>query len=172
MKNIPWNKGKRQFDCIADTLKYKWKQNNTTICPDCKNIITHKTYSGYRMFVTGKTKYCRKCSSKGSRNGWFGAKRDDHYKKDMAKKLSGENNPMYGKIGKNHPAFGYKHTPETKLKISISKKGKPMSASHHQNYLDACYNSREYIFPDGRAAKIQGYEDKTILYHHRWTVEI
>ncbi len=37
---------------------------------------------------------------------------------------SGENNPMYGKIGIDNPLFGRKHTEETKQKISKGNKGK------------------------------------------------
>ena len=36
----------------------------------------------------------------------------------------GEKNPMWGKVGDKHPAFGYKHTEEHKQKMSELKKGK------------------------------------------------
>jgi group I intron endonuclease len=36
---------------------------------------------------------------------------------------SGENNPMFGRIGKNHPMFGKTHTPESKALMSLAKKG-------------------------------------------------
>ena len=39
-------------------------------------------------------------------------------------KMSGENNPMYGKIGEESPMFGKIHSDESKKKISESKKGK------------------------------------------------
>lgn len=35
----------------------------------------------------------------------------------ISKALSGENNPMYGKTGEDHPAFGYRHTEEAKVNI-------------------------------------------------------
>lgn len=35
----------------------------------------------------------------------------------------GEDNAMYGLTGENHPAFGYRHTEEAKLKISKSRMG-------------------------------------------------
>lgn len=37
--------------------------------------------------------------------------------------FSGENNPMYGKTGEEHPAFGYKHTEESRKKISENQLG-------------------------------------------------
>ncbi len=37
--------------------------------------------------------------------------------------LDGENNPMYGKFGDEHPSYGYKHTEKTKRKISEGQIG-------------------------------------------------
>jgi len=37
--------------------------------------------------------------------------------------MCGENNPMYGKLGKLCPTYGRKHTEETKEKISLSRVG-------------------------------------------------
>lgn len=47
----------------------------------------------------------------------------------ISKALSGENNPMFGKKGEEHPNFGRKHTPEAKAKIS-----KAMSGENHPFY--------------------------------------
>ena len=44
-------------------------------------------------------------------------------KKTLSEKLSGENNPMYGKLGKDHPSYGYRHTEESKRKMSEANKG-------------------------------------------------
>jgi hypothetical protein len=43
----------------------------------------------------------------------------------MKGKLLGSKNPMFGKIGKNHPAFGYRHTEEDKLKKNYIKEKHP-----------------------------------------------
>ena len=37
--------------------------------------------------------------------------------------LSGENNPMYGKIGEEHPAYGYRHSEDTLQMFSDRQKG-------------------------------------------------
>ncbi len=42
----------------------------------------------------------------------------------------GKENSMWGKFGKNHPAWGNKHTEQTKEKISLTHKGKPKSEEH------------------------------------------
>ena len=52
--------------------------------------------------------------------------------KDSTRKLisannKGEKNVCYGKFGNNHPAYGNKHSDETKKKISEAHKGKPKS---------------------------------------------
>lgn len=39
----------------------------------------------------------------------------------------GDGNPMFGKTGTSHPAFGNRHTEETRKKISAAHKGKPKS---------------------------------------------
>jgi len=49
------------------------------------------------------------------------------YREKMSKSLSGKNNPMYGKYGGEHPAFGNKHTEKTKEIISRINKGKHLS---------------------------------------------
>jgi hypothetical protein len=47
----------------------------------------------------------------------------EYHKKKNSEALSGSGNPMYGKVGINHPAYGYKHTSEDLLLLSESKKG-------------------------------------------------
>lgn len=50
---------------------------------------------------------------------------------------SGENNNCYGLYGENHPAFGNKHTDETKERISKAHRGKPKSSSAKQKLSEA-----------------------------------
>ena len=59
------------------------------------------------------------------------------YKMSEAKKgkMDGENNPMFGKLGEDHPRFGRKHSEETKLKISETLKGKMVGRSGKDNPL-------------------------------------
>ena len=45
----------------------------------------------------------------------------------MSLKHCGERNPMYGKRGKDHPAYGYKHTEEAKNKIGKAHSGRKKS---------------------------------------------
>lgn len=47
----------------------------------------------------------------------------EYHKKKNSKALSGEGNPMFGKLGKHHPAFGNKHTEEMLKHLSLSKQG-------------------------------------------------
>lgn len=42
---------------------------------------------------------------------------------EVRAKISGKNSPMYGRKGEEHPAYGYKHTPEAKAKMSKAKSG-------------------------------------------------
>lgn len=42
----------------------------------------------------------------------------------------GEKNPMFGKIGKNHPFFGKTHSEDSQAKISKAMKVKFTSKNH------------------------------------------
>ena len=55
-------------------------------------------------------------------NGWYYGQADYHKKKN-SEALSGAGNPMYGKFGIDHPAYGNKLTDETKKLMSESKLG-------------------------------------------------
>lgn len=54
-----------------------------------------------------------------------------------SKAMSGKNNPMYGKRGKESPRFGRKHTSETKEKMSKAHKGKKLSEEAKQKMSKA-----------------------------------
>lgn len=45
---------------------------------------------------------------------------------EYKQKWIGKNNPMYGKTKEKSPRYGIKHTEETKLKISNTKRLKKM----------------------------------------------
>lgn len=47
----------------------------------------------------------------------------EYHKKKNSEALSGEGNPMYGKSGELHPAYGYKHSEEMIKHLSLSKQG-------------------------------------------------
>lgn len=48
----------------------------------------------------------------------------------MREKMSGVNNPQYGKRGADHPHYGHTHTDETKTKIRDALLGKKKTAEH------------------------------------------
>lgn len=56
-------------------------------------------------------------------DGGEGTSGFEPWNKGKADVYSGENNPMYGKIGKEHPAFGYKHTEKVKRQLSERQLG-------------------------------------------------
>ena len=60
----------------------------------------------------------------GENNGMFGKPRTDEVKAKISKKVSGENNPHYGKRGEETSFYGKKHSLESRQKISEKVKGK------------------------------------------------
>ena len=55
-------------------------------------------------------------------NGWYYGQ-SEYHKKKISEALSGVGNPMYGKYGNQHPAFGNKHTDEMVKHLSETKLG-------------------------------------------------
>ena len=55
------------------------------------------------------------------KSGW---KPSEETRKKWSDIFAGENNPMFGRRGKDHPSFGYKHTEEHKKKVSERMRGK------------------------------------------------
>lgn len=60
-------------------------------------------------------------------------------KKTLSEKLSGENNPMYGKMGEQHPAYGYRHTKEVLEMFSNRQKGE-------KNHMYGRYGEKNHMY--------------------------
>lgn len=75
-------------------------------CADCGAKITGK----------GKTGLCVSCAAK---SAWSIERRQE-----KSKALRGKNNPLWGKKGEKHPAYGYRHTAEFKQRMSVARMGK------------------------------------------------
>lgn len=63
----------------------------------------------------------------GGSSGWVVS---DDVRMRMSKAMSGENNPMFGKVRKNCPAFGKPKTDEQKAKQRVSMLGKMVGTNH------------------------------------------
>lgn len=146
---IDWNKtedetgySKEYFDKHPTSAKLIYR-----ICDDCNKCEWIKSKRNF--------KFCQKCSRVGKNNGMYGQTGDKNpmfgkkHNERTCKKISdnhanvsGENNPMYGKTGKDapcygrigelHPMFGTHHSNISKKKISESSKGRqPMLGHKH-----------------------------------------
>ena len=85
---------------IIDTAKSKDELNEKEI-KHIKNYKSNDREFGYNLDAGGSN-----------------AKPSTETKLKLSKAFSGSNNPMYGLKGENHPAFGYKHSKESKERIS------------------------------------------------------
>ncbi len=98
--------------------------------------------------VTEVSEETRAKMSNGAEESWTPERR-----KEQSERWSGENNPLYGCIGKDHPRYGMTHTEEVKAKLRESqlgeknsnygryyteeeraKKSEAMSGVNHPNY--------------------------------------
>jgi len=59
----------------------------------------------------------------------------------MSLALSGDNNPMFGRTGENHPNYGKIFSAETLLKISKAKGGGSIYVNDTQGTLVNCFSS-------------------------------
>lgn len=54
-------------------------------------------------------------------------------RREMSKRVSGSNNPMYGKIGELNPFYNKQHSEESRLKIKKALTGKKLTEKHRKN---------------------------------------
>jgi len=81
-------------------------------CPSCNKLLSYTNKYTHKHAVNNNT-LCKSCGLKNSLT-------PDRIEK-MSKRVSGENNPMYGKSGQLNPFFGKTHNNETKKKIIESR---------------------------------------------------
>lgn len=63
-------------------------------------------------------------------------------RKKLSIASSGKNNAMYGKYGKNHPAYGREVAESTKKKLSEALRGKKKSEEHIQHLREANFGKK------------------------------
>ncbi len=85
-------------------------------CEECKEVRVIPYRTAMKSIKKRGTTFCKKCGNKGERNSFFGKKHSEETLKILKEKLTGENNPLYGKkrpnlSGEKHPFFGKKRPP-------------------------------------------------------------
>lgn len=77
------------------------------------------------------------------RQAHLGKKHSEATKKKMSQsspRLSGNDNPMWGRVGKDNPNYGSKRTEKTKKKMSDARQGMKLSIEHKKNISIAKQN--------------------------------
>lgn len=90
--------------------------------------------------------------NRGENHGMFGKQRTDEWKKNHSERMSGLNNPQYGKRGEDTPRFGIYHTEETK-QLMRENSGKKLS-------LEVIKQRREDI---KNVEKVRGWKTKLAI---------
>lgn len=129
-------------ECAEDT----WEESEKAWITECKKFgvrLTNVTKGGENPPVINelpelqqleiKAKWSKTRMGRPSAN--IGRTWSQEYKDKMSKALSGNNNPMFGKFGKDHPATGRIVSKETKEKLSERVRGKknPMFGKTHSD---------------------------------------
>jgi len=83
-------------------------------------IKIYNTYkNGYNMTLGGEGTFGQIPWNKGKKRKPF----SEEHKRKLSEATKGENNPMYGKHGKDNPNYGKPRSEETRRKWSESRKG-------------------------------------------------
>ena len=73
----------------------------------------------------------------GENSPMYGKKHSAETRKKISEARKGENHPMYGKTGKNNPRYGKKHSAETRKKMGEAHKGKKHSQETRKKMSEA-----------------------------------
>lgn len=87
---------------------------------------------------------------------------DDEYRKSREGQMAGENNPQFGKFGKDHPAAGHIKTPEGRAAISAAQTGKVLSPETRAKIAEARSNVTDGDRADMYARRVLGEQPKKI----------
>lgn len=79
----------------------------------------------------------------GEDNPMYGVKLSDERKKKISEKVKGSNNPMYGKMGEMHPAFGRPHTEDEKKRIRDANKKLWKDPAYREKVIKEMIKSRK-----------------------------
>lgn len=87
---------------------------------------------------------------------FLGKKLSDDLKAEMSKNMKGELNRCYGLKGDQHPAYGHKHTKETRKKLSDRQKLNPTGSGGLKGDQHPSAKSYRVVDPDGNEQIIKG----------------
>jgi hypothetical protein len=101
------------------------------------------------MLDTEETRRKKSVSRSGEKNHQFGVPKTKEWKKAHSERMSGENNPNYGRTGEKHPQFGAPHTKEWKKAHSERMSGEKNSNHGNTGALNPLSKAIIAIEPDG-----------------------
>jgi hypothetical protein len=134
-----------------------WFDENTklwnSLCPLCGRLKTYSSKDRNSRHSACKLSKlnCRSCKATISNTG---RKHTEETKRKRSLALKGEKSPCWG----TH------RSDEVKRKMSLTTKGIPKSPEHFNKIQESAFKRKDYVFPDGRIEKVQGYEPFTLDY--------
>jgi len=106
-----------------------------------------------------------------------GHKCSDELKQKSSERMVGENNPMYGKIGEEHPKYQYKLSEEKRKKLSKLAKNRKGEKSNASKLTDEIVLEIRYIYKTklcnqtelGKICNVSQITISDIVNRKRWT---
>lgn len=102
---------------------------------------------------------------KNNKHPMLGKHHSEKTKRKIREKLSGENNPCYGRTSEKHPLWGKHHSEKTKEKMRLSHLGL-FKGEKHPMWKGGIKRFRGYVFiwkPEHPNADVDGYVKRSRL---------
>jgi len=135
--------GSRSCDCLPEEdTRYFGSFKDKTFKPTGKNILfvceTRQEVAEIEIIlhdffdVAVNPQFANRSKQTSTKFDRTGVPNSEAQKKAHSERMSGKNNPMFGRSGENHPMFGVPRTEETKKKMSVATSGKTRTKAQNK----------------------------------------
>jgi len=120
------------MEVLEECTEDNWQESEKAWIADCKRFNVRLVniglggenppgFNDLPEYLKEQVRQRMSQTRKGRPSPNIGREWSQEYKDKMSRALSGQNNPMYGLKGENHPATGYKHTDEVRARMMGNK---------------------------------------------------
>ena len=139
---------------LIDSGRVWFDQINNKWCSKCPTCVNIKTSAWRSNIFRNMNRKCKCCTIKSTALKRIGYKHSEETKQKIGDAQRGEKSIC----------FGVPLSDDIKRKMSATTRGIPKSPAHFDKIQKSAFKRKEFIFPDGRIEKVQGYEPLTLNY--------